>query len=471
QPPRGEVLSRLGRVLLTPGVDPWQLPQEFWTELGEIGGKYEPALVALGAFQALDLSLQPVRDLRIPARRVSKSFFHGDTFWVSPQHALPSLERHSGKSPSRWLSFVRIIPENPVGARLQVLALDPHLDHLLCPRPTAQSGRGTDGLRIAVSPLRRAIVNGARPIERLWLDHGSYSAYILDEQGKPDNLIALLEKRVLPACVEYDAAVLLLPELTVSPKLRDKLAQLLKSREAERATQPSPRKPPRPVLVVAGSYHERVEGDRYVNRSVVLDYRGMPAMLRPTGQQWIHDKVERYSFRKESLGTKALQQWEVKLGLDAPGIKGAAEPPDLGTHFVLVETTIGRIGVALCIDYFNRFGSFTDDLQGSWLDWILVPSASTRLHEFEAIAGHLAPKGAATVVVNACWVPEAFIAWDKQWCGLAHLPGDKGRWIGASAASSEPASARRTVPASGCLQGCDHPEDGCVFVFNTKRRR
>lgn len=487
----GFVMDRLGAKLPWNDLDPWSVPASFWSEFQELrAGErlLEVEVLARGTLGALDASLQMVGRRHLPPRQIEKSFFRRLGYWViatnvvegcppwsAPAESDPASagageeaqvtvqsagSSLTGLSPMRWMSFMRILPYQRNGVSFRLAELDYELDQRL---PSGEAWKSDATLNIAVSPLSRSIQPGCSRHGEVIQENKSFSIYSFEEDKKGlDKLGDLLCNTVLPACADSNVAILILPELTISPGLRARLSQALRQRERVRALE-TPGRPPRPVLIVAGSYHEPDATGRVVNRSVVLDYRGLPVGLSAPSEEstaWSHDKVARFLFETRQLfnGDKGelLKALERGMGLDREGISGGTEPEVLGQSFTIVGSRIGQVSVAICIDYLTHCKNWHDEVQGAWIDWVWVPAATTRVDDFRQIARNLAIQGTGTVAVNACWLCEALQAWKDQWAGLAHLPGNLGRWLD---------SGSRSVPhAALCPRSCSG--EGCLFVFS-----
>jgi hypothetical protein len=448
------------------------------------------ALARGGAHHGLDAGLLTIRAglgaldtfvgecaIAVPASRITSPLSSGAGYWVVPvspwrqpgwrQAAGGFSQRRSGLSPLDWLRHVRCIPCRKEGASFRLAQLPAELDSLL---PAAVPGEGA-GIAIGVSALGRSMrhrfaLRGTRTI-----GGETFSVFRLSGQeatgpaGSPVTgdplapLVHQLRERILPACDEKQVAVLLLPELTVSPELRERLADLLRERERQHAAK-FPGRRRNPVLVVAGSYHE-ARTDGFANRTTILDYRGDPVDLEAVAggdlvETWMHDKVEEYVVRGSDLSDP---EWRKGLDLDRQGIVGGVEPEAPGTMFTIVQSRLGKICIAICIDYLQHAEHLFDPIQGAWVDWVWVPSASVNLGLYRHKASSLARHGAGSVVVNACWLVSSLGAHQKApWTGLAHLPGDQGAWE-----SSDGGRAKgRTVPSQACGESCPHD---CFFVF------
>jgi hypothetical protein len=481
-PKNADQLNRYWSLLLDPlsqtGLDLLSVEPAFWLAVDRC--RERPALLARAALGALDESMAPLADLRFPAATVGGSFFHQNKFWVVPRRRGTQLAwtdadppSTSGLRPLRWLPHTAIIPQRVSGAAIRSAALPSELDRWL---EAAGTTDGANSLRLMISPLARVIEHQVEPVGPLTLEGGTHSGYRLSSQKDVQRLTALLSERVLPACETADAAILVLPELTISPELRGQLRSLLRARE-ELRVRSFPARAPRPILVVAGSYHEHTD-EGYVNRSLVLDHTGRVVPLRLADGAtadppvWQHDKVARFRLDPGAFGEldpETRAAWLRQLGMDQPDVRGGAEPYLLGQQFTIVSSSLGRVCVAICIDFLDYCKAWVDPVGGAWLDLILVPAATIRWNDFADKARDLAINGTGSLIVNACWFPEALQLWKEgangQWAGLAHMPGDLGRWTVLPDAGRR---RQRTVPpVSPCrFHRCTADgQEGCYFVF------
>ncbi len=499
----------LERAFGEPGTGGILVPNAFWDRLAaQLQGDANRGLLARACLGAADGAFLSRQRKPPPPRRVAESLFHALPYWVVPRAGRevlpwgdPADQRPSGRAAAFWLQRAAVIPARVgQGARLRVAMLEEESARALA----EDDDGGRPSVTFAVSPISRCIDHECEPVGEITVRNTRLATYRLTGQTGIDRLAAIFRERILPCCRREGAEVLLLPELTVSSELRSRLAAELEA-SFRLGKREDPELPPRPWLVIAGSYHA-TEAGRTVNRCTVLDHRGRPAKLSlfeipaeaegagDSGRtvDWCHDKVARFEIPGEAfagLPDPERAAWLQRLGMDRPGIAGGAEPPDLGNVFTVVMTPRGRMALAICIDYLNICAGWRDEIQGGWLDWLWVPSATLRVSDFEHKARDLAIDGTGTVVVNACWFPEALRAWSGQWAGFVHLPLSAGSWLAGrygderATRHRQPAGPRprrhrrgkqegrleRSVPLPcpcGSKQGCTADgAEGCVFIY------
>lgn len=163
---------------------------------------------------------------------------------------------------------------------------------------------------------------------------------------------------------EAGADVLVAPELTLPPAVRDReLARLRWARA------------PRLGLIVPGSFHEQEDGGHY-NRALVVDGQG-----------------------NSVLGDEVLAHRKLAVyGAAAPGEGEIVEDIDGGGGITAVVTPIGLVAVAICKDFCDvHVGDVWRQLQPEWL---LVPAYGPGL-EAHARAAQQIALAAGTVTVLA----------------------------------------------------------------------
>ncbi len=457
----------------------WSLPSGFVMALKEEHAACEPSSydlprLILAVLTALDESFQLWRATGgndrefspgyLPLRLVPSSLCQGERYWVWLKPPLRITEANDQNlagdhnlASERWLENVSIIPHLVDGVRT-VLAL-----------PAPEVARSLDPnrpVRVGVWPIARDITPGLEHLDGCITDyHGDrHTLYRVSEPRQAIDYDACFRESILPQCREQDVSLLIMPELSVGPRFREAIADALKDADEERRTS-HPERPPRPVLVVAGSFHEAAdEGDAFWNRTTVLDYCGGPAQLRcatPEGrwgqsEDWRHAKLTRFRVKRtdieEAIGKERVPKTLLRdFGLDRDkDLAGAVEPSRLGLSVRLVNTPIGRLCVVICIDYLDACHRWHDPLQRAWVDWWLVPAASHETKRFLDPAARWAYDDAASVIANACWLIDLFDTWESADTVHAKVPQPwQTHWLDRGL---RPESARCTCDCSrGCL--------------------
>ncbi len=445
------------------------------------GRPYHAPLVIHATLETLDQILGKSGSRRTDRRpvpvppphppRLIESFLYRGTirYWVLPRAAdwgPPWATADWGAAPAdhnlaseRWLRDMTIIPDMAGGTQIVPGYLAPAVARHLTPGPH---------LRVGVWPISRHLrPEFHRHPDRSLEYHGQpHSVYFVSEPDPPYG--EAFSRSILPLCAQQDVSVLVLPELSVGPQLRHAMQEALRERDRERVRGGRDRPPPRPVLVVAGSFHELhpVDEDTFYNRSIVLDYRGRVASLhlaaqdgrRDTVLEWSHHKLARFRVTRAEAMHMGLAQ---TLGLADDGPQGAVEPTKVGESLGVVFSPIGRMCVGICIDFLDPFHRWHDPLQRSWADWFFVPAASPELGRFKDPADRWAFDGTASVIANACWVMEMSRAWAAKNVALAKVPGVLKTRL--TTHGQEQTTQGQEHP--GCALECEH---GCLWVVEAR---
>ena len=203
-----------------------------------------------------------------------------------------------------------------------------------------------------------------------------------DEEARWTSIVAVLEK-----ATSEGAHVLVLPELTVTPTLRGRVAKWLA------------RNPDHPFqIVVPGSFHQVVDG---VRRNVAVAF----------------DR-----FGDEILKHRKLSPMRVaEGGTDVP--EGAIEDVEGDARIELTTTPLGLLALGICLDFCEEGGAFANlwHLIGPGL--VLVPSMSGKAtheaHQRRAQSLHRAHATISAVAIQ----PDALPADPTHVWGLLHPEG------------------------------------------------
>lgn len=266
----------------------------------------------------------------------------------------PTEVPHDG---TRWMVFPRHRPLGPTVYQNQSYHVR---NHLLYHHIVPGKERGND-IRVSLpGPLLRkslrSLVDSQRPI-KCYL--GSFADGICpDWNGRPDGrcTCSRLEdpagrhvglRRALEEARDLKADVVVLPELSLCPGLRDAVCCWLHDE-------------PHPFLmVVPGSFHERLDprSEMPVNRTYLLDGKGRPVLS--------HDKMI-------PMGTGNV----------------CFEVIEPGECLHLLKTPLGLVALVICRDFLEEDASVALPWQKIAPDWAFVPSMTpiqgVRSHEQQA---------------------------------------------------------------------------------------
>lgn len=194
-------------------------------------------------------------------------------------------------------------------------------------------------------------------------------------------------RKILQRAASEEAHVLLLPELTITPALRTRLADWLA------------RNPDHPFqIVVPGSFHEEVAGVRR-NVAVALDRFG--------------DEILRHH--------KLCPMRVMAGGGDVP--EGVLEDIEGASRIELVSTPLGLLALGICLDFCEEGGAFADLWQRIGPGVVLVPSMSGKAtfgaHQRRAHSLHRAHATVSAVAIQ----PEGLRAGPGHEWSLLHPGG------------------------------------------------
>lgn len=204
-----------------------------------------------------------------------------------------------------------------------------------------------------------------------------------DEEARWASIIAVVE-----AAVAAGAHVLVLPELTVTPTLRERISRWL-ARHPEHPFQ----------IVVPGSFHQKVDG---VRRNVAVAF----------------DR-----FGDEILVQRKLRPMRVaEGGTDVP--KGVIEDVEGDSRIELTTTPLGLLALGICLDFCEEGGAFADLWHQIGPGLVLVASMSGKTthdaHQRRAKSLHLAHSTISAVAIQ----PDVLPASPSHVWGLLHPEGE-----------------------------------------------
>ncbi|HEX4116435.1 MAG TPA: hypothetical protein VHY18_11245 [Solirubrobacteraceae bacterium] len=242
------------------------------------------------------------------------------------------------------------------------------------------------------------------------------------DKADEENCVEAVREAVAHAC--GPPALLVMPELAATQKVREALSDALSDAIEKR------RKPP--VLSVIGLYHTPAP-----NGAVAPALRGATAQASHVNEAIV-------------LGPRGNELWRQQKLSKAYGksssSSAASVPEDIvvGRKLTIVPTLVGVITVAICLDSFQARSR--ERLAHSGADVILVPSLSPSVLRHRTSLGHL---------VQVLWAA-AFVT-NR---GLPNGRRERSLWNGHSARSFW-AFQRRSVTVPPAWKRPDHPS----FVF------
>ncbi|MEW6210544.1 MAG: hypothetical protein AB1631_19425 [Acidobacteriota bacterium] len=248
------------------------------------------------------------------------------------------------------------------------------------PRMTAEllnSRVGDKQLKIAMSTLSLDARLKGRSLPGFPEDEPP--RFLLDSVGEERPQIELL-KKILQQCRDQGVSILVLPELRMPPALLDTVKKFLQDQSWSGLQSGKGL-----LLVVAGSWHEEIDG-RWLNRSYVLDCMGNTV--------WMHDKLAEFNISRKNVR-------------DNPGLKkqlnindhGGKEAIFRGTSLEFCDCAVGRLAVAICAGFFHK--PLEPVLIASKVNIFLVPAMTSDARPLLKRADELVrSQHAATFVAN-----------------------------------------------------------------------
>ncbi|MBU0501234.1 MAG: hypothetical protein KJ558_04635 [Gammaproteobacteria bacterium] len=386
----------------------------------------------------------------------------GNAFLIGKDQSMPFGSLNSGGAIhgfqfTDWRAGLTIIPQSLDGACI-------HWEHLN-PTTTRRMDSFMENLRSQEGQQNPVIKLGLWPISRdlnmkpqvspppiTCRGRGQASVYrIIPEKGLHGKVKQF--GNVLEKCQDEQIAILLIPELTMSPALLDGICKKLRDRHFEAGGKGGDY----PLLVVAGSFHVDEKGEEkasgaFSNTAVVLD--GAGEVL------WRTQKRHQFVLRGDQIPRIVPRVWS---GLAKSGFN--CEPRTIGSTIEIRDTPLGRTWVTICLDFLNtanRMAAGPEYL--GMADWILIPAASCRTDDFESSAKRFANSSQiVSVLVNACWLIKLFSC-EKIGVGMAYAPQGLGKIVWGEPCAIGSAVCGNPPPAKGgtCTGGCDQ----CLLVLS-----
>jgi predicted amidohydrolase len=363
-----------------------EIPQKLQEGLqGLIDRTQDYLLGALATVLLEQFSLRAYEFIKIGGTRkvIAES---GNHYWLSSAPRglsgdwtvcrLDFFNRKIGRATAEWfLRGMVLVPTKVSGINVCFHSIS---DTLQC-RLQAALMQKQRTIRLAIAPVgnigRYRREWEFKPLEKTF--------FFLDRISGETQLLSCM-KRLIEYCHQEQIAVLILPELSMSHELEDALREELKSKNNDIEK-------PWPLLVVAGSSHQPLDGSPYANISTVLDYRGRNCVLLPGPKEWIVAKRTEFPIQRKWIDKTTSESSEEMV----------VEPMELGDEITVVDTPIGRICVQICLDFIDP-GS-EELLLNLGISLFLVVAMSHSDGMFHARAEIMAKKTeAATIYANAC---------------------------------------------------------------------
>jgi predicted amidohydrolase len=324
---------------------------------------------------ALLVALDAAAADRWAGHEPAAALFEDPAAWVQrrPVHNAPAFARQPNQL-QHWMRWHWVFPTGHHGITIHV-----------------RSSR--DGVSFHTA-LSEALGNGELRVHLGGFDDGVTPKWITppprygcetlsDEERRWASMLAVVQR-----AASEKAHVLLLPELTITPALRTRLADWLA------------RNPDHPFqIVVPGSFHEEVAGVRR-NVAVAFDRFG--------------DVILRHH--------KLCPMRVTAGGGDVP--QGAIEDIEGASRIELVATPLGLLALGICLDFCEEGGAFADLWQRIGPGVVLVPSMSGKAtygaHQRRAHSLHRAHATVSAVAIQ----PEGLRAAAGHEWSLLHPGGD-----------------------------------------------
>ncbi|UCH93893.1 MAG: hypothetical protein JSV88_27000, partial [Candidatus Aminicenantes bacterium] len=195
---------------------------------------------------------------------------------------------------------------------------------------------------------------------------------------------------ILKKCIEEDVHIVVFPELAIDVKLRDHIANWLKRNNEEKKI----------IMVVAGSYHilKNRRKKQYENSCIVYRFDGQ--------ELWEQKKMNRFQLDQDDMNKirnsnqKAFKDFKQ---LFKPPDKNGWEKIEISDTLVINESSIGRMAVTICLDYFVREKDKL--LIESQINLVFLPSMSPSLKRMDISNIDLSTYAQTSVFCcNSCWI-------------------------------------------------------------------
>ncbi|MGD2091811.1 MAG: nitrilase-related carbon-nitrogen hydrolase [Candidatus Aminicenantes bacterium] len=282
-----------------------------------------------------------------------------------------------------------IFYEEHSSRKIKIQQIDPVVDGLL-------AAQGKD-LAFAVAPICCDFHYLFDPFRKQDEPH---EVYYIFNQIENQEMIAKIISRILETCRKEDVGIVVFPELTINGYLRRHISQWLEKHNTDRKI----------IMVIAGSYHFPIDGkkDEFENTSVVYRYDGKPLMVDvgKSQEEWEQKKMHRFQLNEKDIkfllnpATKGFAEFKK---IFRPGDKKAGENITIADTLKIVDSSIGRMGICICLDYFVKENQKL--LVDPHVNLIFVPAMSISLTRMEKTDFDMGTWGMASVFcANSCWI-------------------------------------------------------------------
>ncbi|MBK5294270.1 MAG: hypothetical protein JJE04_21640 [Acidobacteriia bacterium] len=261
----------------------------------------------------------------------------------------PRMEEHVSDMLTLFHPSLLITPVKVKEWGLRAVMLPRGAEELLA----ARCKRGD--LKIAVCPMSSDAV-----IQK----QGESGRFVVTSTGDTDPQITAL-RNVLAKSRDEGVSILVLPELRMPAALVDAAVDFLRRQRWEELSSGKGI-----LLLVAGSWHVE-DGDGWVNRSKVLDYRGEMV--------WAHDKMAEYHELQPSEERERIRR---------------------GMELQYCDSPAGRMTVAICVGFFHK--PLEELLIASGADLFLVPAMTLRVRSLVDRARELVRSQHGSTFVANC---------------------------------------------------------------------
>jgi predicted amidohydrolase len=269
-----------------------------------------------------------------------------------------------------------IIYEENLSRKIEIQTIDPLVNELLL-----EQG---ENLAFAVAPISYDFNYAFKPF-----NSSQGVPYVFDEIRNWEKIARLIDS-VLKKCILEDIHIVVFPELSIDEKLRAYVSNWLKNNNKGKKI----------IMVVAGSYHVLKENqkDKYENSSIVYRFDGKKLWEQKKMNQFQMDENDLKKFKSSSeKGFKELRRLIKKSS------SKSWEKIDISNKLIIYDSSIGRMAVTICLDYFVKEKEKL--LIEPHVNLIFVPSMSRSLRRMNISNLDYGTFGLGSIFcANSCWV-------------------------------------------------------------------